>query len=82
MKNVSDLDAGPYWGASNLPNTHGSQEVFTVPLKSGKSKKVVSENISEFHKGETFAKTKKKFGAKKANAQAVAVALDKRRKSK
>jgi hypothetical protein len=46
-----------------------------MPLKSGKSKKVVSGNISEFHKGKTYAATKKKFGAKKANAQAIAVAL-------
>jgi predicted negative regulator of RcsB-dependent stress response len=36
---------------------------------------VISKNISEFSKGKTFAKTAKKFGKKKANKQAVAVAM-------
>ena len=53
-----------------------------MPLKKGKSKKVVSENISELHKGKTFSKTAKKFGKDKANKQAVAIALDKAGKSK
>ena len=53
-----------------------------MPLKPGKSKKVVSENISEFHKGKTFAATKEKFGKEKADRQAVAVALSKKRKAK
>jgi hypothetical protein len=53
-----------------------------MPLKSGKSKKVVSENISEFHKGKTFAKTEAKFGKEKADKQAVAVAMSKKRKAK
>lgn len=51
-----------------------------MPLKKGKSKKVLQENIREFHKGKTFAKTKKKFGAKKAQKQAVAVAFAMRKK--
>ena len=53
-----------------------------MPLKPGKSKKVVSENISEFHKGKTFAATKEKFGIEKADKQAVAVALNNKRKAK
>lgn len=53
-----------------------------MPLKSGKGKKVVSENISEFHKGKTFAATEKKFGKEKADKQAVAVAMSKSRKGK
>ncbi|MDE2472877.1 MAG: hypothetical protein KGL35_30200 [Bradyrhizobium sp.] len=53
-----------------------------MPLKSGKSKKVVSENIKEFHKGKTFKKTEKKFGKATADKQAVAAALNKKRKSK
>ena len=53
-----------------------------MPLKSGKSKKTVSSNISEFHKGSTYAATKKKFGKEKADKQAVAVAKAKQRKSK
>lgn len=51
-----------------------------MPLKSGKSSKVVSSNISEFHTGKTYAHTKAKFGKKKANKQAVAVALNQKRK--
>ena len=53
-----------------------------MPLKSGKSKKTISKNISEFHGGKTFAKTAKKFGKAKANKQAVAVAFSKAGKSK
>jgi hypothetical protein len=53
-----------------------------MPLKSGKSKKVVSGNISEFHTGKTYAKTKAKFGKAKSDKQAVAVAMSKRAKSK
>jgi hypothetical protein len=53
-----------------------------MPLKPGKSKRVVSSNISEFHKGKTFAHTAAKFGKAKANAQAIAVALETARKSR
>jgi hypothetical protein len=53
-----------------------------MPLKKGSSKKVVSDNIKEFRKGETFAKTESKFGADKARRQAIAVALSQARKSK
>jgi hypothetical protein len=52
-----------------------------VPLKAGKSKRVVSENISEFHGGKTYAHTKAKFGKKRADKQAVAAALNQKRKS-
>ncbi len=53
-----------------------------MPLKKGSSKKVISENISEFHGGKTYAKTKAKFGKKRADKQAVAAALNKAGKSK
>jgi len=53
-----------------------------MPLIKGKSKKTISENISELHKGKTFAKTAKKFGKKKADKQAIAIALEQARKSK
>lgn len=33
------------------------------------------DNIREFRTGKTFARTARKFGAKRANQQAVAVAL-------
>ena len=52
-----------------------------MPLKEGTSRDTVSSNISEFHGGSTYAHTKAKFGKKKADAQAVAVALDKKRDS-
>lgn len=45
-----------------------------MPLIKGSSKKVFGQNVSEFTKGKTFKKTKRKFGKKKAMAQAVAVA--------
>lgn len=53
-----------------------------MPLKPGSSKKVVSENIREFHGGKTYNHTKAKFGKKRADKQAVAVALHSARKSK
>jgi len=53
-----------------------------MPLKRGKSKKVVSENISEFHKGKTYEATKQKFGKEKADKQAIAAAMNKAGKSK
>ena len=52
-----------------------------MPLKKGSSQKVISENISEFHGGETYGKTKAKFGKEKADKQAVAVALSQARRS-
>lgn len=52
-----------------------------MPLQPGSSPKVVSGNIRELHSGNTYARTKKKFGAKKANKQAVAIALSESRKS-
>ncbi len=53
-----------------------------MPLKKGTSRKVTSENIREFHGGKTYSATKKKFGKKRADRQAVAVALSQKRKSK
>jgi hypothetical protein len=53
-----------------------------MPLKSGSSKKTIGSNIKEFHKGQTYMSTMKKFGKSKADKQAVAVALDTARKSK
>jgi hypothetical protein len=52
-----------------------------MPLKHGTSKKTVSENIKEFHGGKTYAHTKAKFGKKRADKQAVAAALNEKRKS-
>lgn len=53
-----------------------------MPLQPGASKKVVSENIREFHGGPTYMRTAKKYGKKKADKQAVAVALSNARRYK
>jgi hypothetical protein len=45
-----------------------------MPLKPGK--KNISKNIAEFHTGETYAKTKKKFGKEVADKQAVAAGIN------
>lgn len=53
-----------------------------MPVKKGKSKKTISANISELHKGKTYAHTKRKFGKKKADDQAVAIAMNAAGKSR
>lgn len=52
-----------------------------MPLRKGKSRKVVSQNIKEFHTGKTYAHTRAKFGKKRADKQAVAAALNQQRRS-
>ena len=53
-----------------------------MPLKSGSSPQVVSENIREFHKGPSYAHTEAKFGKADADRQAVAVAMETARKAR
>ena len=60
--------------------TYATSNFNLMPLKKGSSKKTVSSNISELHKGKVFAKTAKKFGKAKANRQAIAIAFEKARK--
>jgi hypothetical protein len=51
-----------------------------MPLKPGSGQKTVSRNIGELHHGETYRRTRRKFGAKKAHRQAIAIALSHARK--
>lgn len=52
-----------------------------MPLRKGTSKRTRNENIREFTKGKTFARTKRKFGEKRAIKQAVAVGYAQQRRS-
>lgn len=47
-----------------------------MPLKKGKSRAVVSQNIRELHQGKTYQRTRRKSGKEKADRQAVAIALE------
>lgn len=53
-----------------------------MPLKRGSSKKVMSENIHELMHGPQHQRTQRKFGKKKADAQAIAIAMSKAGKSR
>ena len=53
-----------------------------MPLLKGTGKKVLSENIREFHTGKTYAKTAAKHGKAVADKQAIAVAYSEQRKSR
>jgi hypothetical protein len=53
-----------------------------MPLAKGKGKATIKKNFEEFGAGKTYAATKKKFGARKANKQRIAVVLSTARKSK
>lgn len=48
-----------------------------MPLKAGRSQKVISKNIEEFHTGKIYPRTKAKLGKADADRQAVAVAMRK-----
>ena len=53
-----------------------------MPLKKGSSQATISSNIAELHHGKTYARTKRKFGEAKANAQAAAIAYEEAGKSR
>lgn len=53
-----------------------------MPLRAGKAKRTINKNIEEFHTGQTYKNTEKKFGKETADKQAVAAALSKSRKKK
>ena len=52
-----------------------------MPLRKGKSKATVSKNIEEFHTGPKYAHTARVFGKRRADKQAIAVALHSARES-
>lgn len=52
-----------------------------MPMKRGKSRKVISTNIREFHHGKTYARTKRKYGKRAADRQAVAASLSNARRT-
>jgi hypothetical protein len=52
-----------------------------MPLKPGGSRATVSENIKEFHTGQTYAKTAGKFGKATADKQAIAASLSEARRT-
>ena len=53
-----------------------------MPLERGSSKAVTKRNFEEFGAGKTYARTKKRYGKKRADRQRVAVVLANRRKSR
>lgn len=53
-----------------------------MTLASGTSKRVISANIRELHTGKTYKQTRKRYGAKKANDQATAIAMKKAGKAR
>jgi hypothetical protein len=55
------------------------KEYTRMPLESGKGPDVISRNISELHTGKTFAKTKARYGKRKAHKQSIAIAMSKAR---
>ena len=53
-----------------------------MPLKRGSSQKTISGNIRELHSGKTYEKTRKKFGARRAHKQSIAIAMSEAGKSR
>lgn len=53
-----------------------------MPLMAGTSNDVVSTNIDELEHGKVVGKTRRKYGKKRAQKQAIAIALKKKRESR
>ena len=52
-----------------------------MPLKKSDSDEATKENFEEIHKSGTYKRTRRKYGRKAANKQAVAVVLSNKRKA-
>ena len=52
-----------------------------MPLKRGTGRKTTEANFREFGEGRTYARTKRRFGKKRADRQRIAVVLKNKRKS-
>lgn len=52
-----------------------------MPLLKGTGRKTIKKNFEEFGKGQTYAKTKAKFGKADADKQRIAVVLSEKRRS-
>ena len=52
-----------------------------MPLMKSTSKAATRKNFEEFGAGRTYAKTKKRFGKKRADKQRIAVVLQNKRKA-
>jgi len=50
-----------------------------MPLIESSSQSATKDNFREFGKGKTYARTKKKFGKKRADRQRIAVVLKNKR---
>jgi hypothetical protein len=52
-----------------------------MPLRDSDTQAATKDNFREFGKGKTYARTKRKYGKKKANKQRIAVVLKNKRKA-
>jgi len=52
-----------------------------MPLRKSASKSATRKNFEEFGRGKTYARTKRKFGKRRADKQRVAAVLRNKRKS-
>jgi Family of unknown function (DUF6496) len=65
----------------NLPLNRDWFRLVVMPIKAGKSRKVISKNIRELKSGPQYKETRKTHGKKVAHKQAVAIALEKAREA-
>ena len=52
-----------------------------MPLRDSDTQSATEDNFREFGKGKTYARTRRKYGKKKANKQRIAVVLKNKRKA-